>query len=829
MKLKRFSLLNARIFGVVLAVVFAALGLYKVFINDANSAVSTNPLINISELPEEFMETYLTDYAKIASGENKENVLIVTSKNPLERSFGAKNVVNAANNRYFLEFETKDEKTLALEMIEGLPNLKVEENRLYSFDDDEEKREFNSWGIEKMGLGYASEMIEETGTANEIVVAVLDTGLDVELFNENFPDKLAGTYSVVSGEIEVPDEVGHGTHTAGTIAEGTPSNVKIFSVQLSKERGIYTTDIIAGMDYATYYTNADVVNMSFGGYYYEEAEYISLEAMRENKMIPVASAGNESTSDLSYPASFDNTISVSALDVNLNFASEFSNFGKTIDFAAPGVNILSINGTMDGTSMAAPHVSAAAAIAKSFNKDFDVETVKEFLATRAVDLGAKGKDSKYGFGFIDFNDARKCTNESEACDDFGVFEIEKENEIEVTEVILTPYNYGSLTNILATKIKIINESGSYREKSLGDFGADVEITGYNPYASGEQVVSVKYGEMVTSFTVENPENWESGWVYVDRLNEEQGYDERYVNGYKDHELNIKTLHFPEAIDGKTIVGSDSCPFSIRFGDGGSSWTCDESIVSKDAKQYETVILPETYKHASGFYGRWDGEEGNFQNLYKVISMADELIVSGQAFANLRSLVELDANVSFKKTYQGYSPEIGYYGDIWYAPNVFSNDISLEKITLSENNDVIPSNSFDNCGSLEEIVLPEGIKEIRTQAFYKAGIRRLDLNRVEKLEAQAFYENGRLEEILIPSTLTDIDKTAFFRADNLSSITVDAENPVFDSRDNCNAIIETAKDEVYLGTVATIIPESVKSIGEKAFYDVGIGEIEIQRR
>ena len=608
MKQKRFSLLCTRIFGIALATALTSVGLYKILNNGTNSTANTNPLINISELPEEFMKAYLADYAKIASSENKENVLIVTSEKTLENSFGAKNVVNAANNRYFLEFETEDEKKMALAMIEGLPDLEAEENRLYTFDGDEDGAEFNSWGIEKMGLDYASKLIEEAGNASEIVVAVLDTGLDTELFNENFSDKLAGTYSVVSGKTEAPDELGHGTHTAGTIAEGTPNNVKIFSVQLSTGRQMYTTDIVAGMDYAIYYTNADVVNMSFGGYNYGKAEYISLEAMRENKIIPVASAGNESTSTPSYPASFDNTISVSALDITLNFASEFSNFGKTIDFAAPGVDVLSINGTMSGTSMAAPHVSAAAAIAKSLNKDFNLETTKEFLATRAVDLGMNGKDSKYGFGFIDFNDARKCTSGSEVCDRFGIFETEIEDAIEVTDVILTPYNYGSLTNILATKLKITNKSGSYKEKALGDFGTDIEITGYDPYTSGEQVVSVKYGEMTTSFTVGNPENWESGWRYVDYWRIEEQRDRRFIVGYKDHELSIKTLYFPETIDDETIIGSLSCPFSVKFSEDGNSWTCDENITSDDAKQYETVILPATYRHANGFTGRWDGRE-----------------------------------------------------------------------------------------------------------------------------------------------------------------------------------------------------------------------------
>ncbi len=824
MKLKHCSFALTRVFGVVLAGVLALAGLYKTLNSETNSVASANPLINISSLSEEFMETYLKDYAEVAADDNKENILIVASEKPLESSFGAKRVVNAANNQYFLEYNSEEEKTFAYEQISHMPTLTVSENQVHTIlDEAEDNGSYNSWGIEKMGLDYASEMIEESGNASEIVVAVLDTGLDVELFNENFPDKLAGTYSVVSGKAEVPDEVGHGTHTAGTIAEGTPSNVKIYSVQLSKERGIYTTDIIAGMDYTTYYTNADVANMSFGGYSYEEAEYISLEAMREKKIIPVASAGNESTNNLSYPASFDNTISVSALDVNLNFASEFSNFGKTIDFAAPGVDILSINGTMSGTSMSAPHASAAAAIAKSLDKDFNLETAREFLSTRTIDLGAKGKDSQYGYGFIDFNDARFCTAQSEACDEFEIFETEIEDAIEVVNVALTPYNYGSLTNILATTIRITNRSGSYKEKALGDFGTDIEITGYDPYASGEQEVVVKYGEMTTSFTVENPENWESGWI-VGKGSFEGESENELINQlvkYKDHGMNIKTLYIPEEVDGETIAGTH-CPFDAEMYDG--SWGCNDSILSNDAQQYETIVLPETLRIAGGFSGNWN-KNGNFQNVYQIISLADELIVKTSAFSYLRSLTKLDATITFNVTHSAWSPTEGFYGEKWYAGSVFLGDTSLESVRLSNNNDVIPSSTFSECKSLEAIELPDSVKEIQTQAFYGAGVKVLDLKNVEKLERQAFYDSN-LEEIFISATLTEIEDGAFAGTNSLEKLVVDANNPVYDSRDNANAIIKTDENKLIVGTRTTIIPETVETIGAGAFNGSYIYEITI---
>ena len=118
--------------------------------------------------------------------------------------------------------------------------------------------------------------------------------------------------------------------------------------------------------------------MSFGGHTYEDAEYLAVEAAREKGIISVAAAGNESTSQRSYPAGFDNTISISAVDSDYKFAS-FSNFGATVDFAAPGVDVLSINGVMSGTSMATLHAIAAIAAAKSFKSNLTKEEVIEFL------------------------------------------------------------------------------------------------------------------------------------------------------------------------------------------------------------------------------------------------------------------------------------------------------------------------------------------------------------------------------------------------------------------------------------------------------------------
>ena len=103
-------------------------------------------------------------------------------------------------------------------------------------------------------------------------------------------------------------------------------------------------------------------------------------------------------------------------------------------------------------------------------------------------------------------------------------------------------------------------------------------------------------------------------------------------------------------------------------------------------------------------------------------------------------------------------------------------------------------AFMGCDSLESIVFPEGIISIGEHAFGGSG----------------------LSSINIPNSVTSIDPFSFYYCD-LTSITVGAGNAVYDSRGDCNAIIETATNTVVVGCKNSVIPEGVEAIGESAFY------------
>lgn len=211
-----------------------------------------------------------------------------------------------------------------------------------------------------------------------ITVALLDTGVDT-----SHPD-LAGHmltgYDFINGREEVYDaglgmEQAHGTHMAGIIAQSAPG-AQILPLKVFEYGNAYTSDILDAIAFAQE-QGASVVNMSFGC---TDNNQALRQAMEESEMFFVCAAGNH-RKDLGetpiYPAAFDleNSISVAALNQDLGIAY-FSNYGEEADIAAWGRDVYSTfpggeHGEMDGTSMAAGYVSAAAAIAASSGVETD--------------------------------------------------------------------------------------------------------------------------------------------------------------------------------------------------------------------------------------------------------------------------------------------------------------------------------------------------------------------------------------------------------------------------------------------------------------------------
>lgn len=253
----------------------------------------------------------------------------------------------------------------------------------------------------------------------DVVVAVIDTGTDVnhpdlapniwtnpdEVPDDGLDNDYNGLIDDINGwdfynqdnsVYDCPDIDGHGTHLAGIIAAvrdsygvaGVAPLVKIMPVKfIGSPDGGNTADAILAIEYAVD-KEVKFANCSWGSDNYDQLLY---EAMAAAPMLFIAAAGNESTNNDTvpvYPASFDlpNVISVAAIDNQGNLAS-FSNYGASVDVAAPGKYVLSTvpnadYAFMSGTSNAAPHVSGVAALMYSAGIT-DLTTIKNRILDSA--------------------------------------------------------------------------------------------------------------------------------------------------------------------------------------------------------------------------------------------------------------------------------------------------------------------------------------------------------------------------------------------------------------------------------------------------------------
>ena len=131
---------------------------------------------------------------------------------------------------------------------------------------------------------------------------------------------------------------------------------------------------------------------------------------------------------------------------------------------------------------------------------------------------------------------------------------------------------------------------------------------------------------------------------------------------------------------------------------------------------------------------------------------------------------------------------------------------------------IGENAFLGCSGLTSITIPNSVTEIRYGAFWGCkGLTSVTIpNSVTSIGSTAFYCCEGLTSITIPNSVTEIGNQAFDICSGLESIIVEAGNTRYDSRDNCNAIIETSSNTLIAGCKNTIIPNNVTSIGHFAF-------------
>lgn len=236
------------------------------------------------------------------------------------------------------------------------------------------------WGIQYIG-----------GPQNGVgkTAWVIDTGIDIDHPNLNVDaSRGVNLCSLYPANSSPNDDNGHGTHVAGTIAAkytgnglvGVAAGATVIPVKVVNQNGGgYESDCVRGVDYVAYNARyGDVVNMSLG-YGLNSAIDQAVRRAAEKGIKFAIAAGNERRDAIQGSPQrvvTNGVVKVAAIDKNGRWA-DFSNYGEVVDVAAPGVEILSTYkdgqyATLQGTSMASPHVAGLLLLGKQLHTKGDV-------------------------------------------------------------------------------------------------------------------------------------------------------------------------------------------------------------------------------------------------------------------------------------------------------------------------------------------------------------------------------------------------------------------------------------------------------------------------
>lgn len=331
---------------------------------------------------------------------------------------------------YRVVFPNAAQVNVLIPALNALPFVEyAEKNPIVSEFLEPNDFQTNQWYLHKIQAQTTWDF--NTGNSN-VVVAVIDDAIAIDhqdlsanvyqnaAESGGFPlidDDLNGQaddvngYDVANGDANPrppsnatgnDDGFAHGTHVAGIVSAATNNNTGIASlgfnttilpVKIADDASGALTGSLDGVFYAMR-SGVDIINMSWGTNTDAAALKAVISQASSAGITLIAAAGNDGSTNPFYPAAYPEVISVGATNPD-DFVTGFSNYGNTIDVMAPGSGIYSTlpegnntYGNLSGTSMAAPLVSALAALLKAENANYSPQEIKQRIQAGCEDIDA---------------------------------------------------------------------------------------------------------------------------------------------------------------------------------------------------------------------------------------------------------------------------------------------------------------------------------------------------------------------------------------------------------------------------------------------------------
>ena len=280
----------------------------------------------------------------------------------------------------------------------------------------------------------------DVSTGDGVTIALIDTGVAPDGI-DGFGSRLIRGMDFINRINRSRDDNGHGTHLAGTLAQetnnstgvsGVAPGATILAIKALNKNGSGRTDTIVDAVRWAVENGAQVINMSLGGASFNETFETAINEGLELGVVFVAAAGNGGRPQITFPAAYEGVISVGAIQQDKELAP-YSNHGPDLDVVAPGGNVSKDQNNdnnsdgvlqetlftdvlkspdpiwnyyfLNGTSMAAPHVSGVIALLLSKYPRLTPDMVRNIIRRSADDLGEPGRDDIFGWGMVNASKA----------------------------------------------------------------------------------------------------------------------------------------------------------------------------------------------------------------------------------------------------------------------------------------------------------------------------------------------------------------------------------------------------------------------------------------